>query len=67
MDQAEIPSVFEALKGITAYGAYQYFEEDAKGTLACGKTAYFTRLQQNPLTVDRNDIKEIRTNAKSVE
>ena len=34
LDQAEIPSVFEALKGITAYGAYQYFEEDAKGTLA---------------------------------
>lgn len=32
-------SVLEALKAITKYGAYQYFEEDTKGTIVPGKTA----------------------------
>ena len=53
-------SVLEALKAITKYGAYQYFEEDTKGTIVPGKTADFVVLDQNPLTAKPEDLADVK-------
>ena len=39
------------VRAITAWGAYQYFEEAQKGTLEPGKRADMVRLSANPLSV----------------
>ncbi len=67
LDQKEIPSVLEALKAITVYGAWQAFEENSKGTLAPGKTADFAILDRNPLTTPADELQSIITNSKIVE
>ena len=51
--------VYDALRAVTIEGAYQYFEEDTKGSLECGKIADMVILNQNPLTVDPLQIREI--------
>ena len=53
-------SPYLALKSMTSWAAYQYFEEDSKGTLAAGKLADFVILDQNPMTVPSNQIKNIK-------
>lgn len=53
-------SVYEALRACTYGGAYEYFEEDIKGTIAVGKMADFVVLDKNPLKVDKMDIKNIK-------
>jgi len=53
-------SPYLALKSMTSWAAYQYFEEDSKGTLAPGKLADFVILDQNPMTVPSNQIKNIK-------
>lgn len=53
-------SVLEALKAVTKNAAYQYFEEDKKGTLDAGKYADLVILDQNPLKVDAMDIRNIK-------
>lgn len=53
-------SVLEALKGVTINAAYQYFEEDKKGTLKEGKLADMIILDQNPLEVFIDEIKNIK-------
>lgn len=50
----------EALKGITLYAAYQYFEEDLKGSIRPGKLANFVILDRDPTAVPPMDIKDIR-------
>lgn len=49
-----------ALKAITSNAAYEFFEEDSKGTLSEGKLADFVILDQNPLNVKPMDIKNIQ-------
>ena len=49
-DQRVAP--LDALKSITAWAAWQYFEDDSKGTLAEGKLADMVVLSDNPLTID---------------
>lgn len=52
--------VYTALKAITIYCAYQYFEEQTKGTIEEGKLADFVVLDKNPLTIEKEDIKQIQ-------
>ena len=50
----------DAVKSITINAAYQYFEEDSKGSLEPGKLADLVILDQNPLTIDPLKIKDIK-------
>ncbi len=61
-DQRVTP--LEALKAVTINAAYQYFEEDTKGSIEVGKLADLVILDGNPLTVGPmaiNDIKVVET------
>ena len=49
----------QALHAITLGAAYQYFEEDQKGSITPGKRADLVVLGANPLTVDPDMIKDI--------
>ena len=51
---------YVALESITKWAAYQYFEEDSKGTLAPGKLADIVILDKNPVKVDPLKIKYIK-------
>lgn len=53
-------SVYDALKAITIHGAYQYFEEDKKGSIREGKLADLVILDQNPLKVNPMDLRYIQ-------
>ncbi len=50
---------YEALQAITSWSAYQHFEEGRKGTLSPGKVADLVVLDQNPLKVEADAIKDI--------
>jgi len=50
---------YEALQAITIWSAYQHFEEDRKGSLSPGKLADLVILDQNPLKVNPDAIKDI--------
>src|SRR5262249_14384040 len=53
-------SITEALKALTIYAAYQYGEEQRKGSIEVGKLADFVILSQNPMTIDRDKIMEMK-------
>ncbi len=53
-------TIMEAIKGITINGAYQYFEEDSKGSITTGKRADMVILDKNPLEVEPDAIKDIQ-------
>ena len=52
-------TVWQAMKAITINGAYQYFEENEKGTISAGKIADVVILDKNPLCTEHDDIKDI--------
>jgi len=61
--KAQGVSVYDALKGVTSYAAWQNFEEDIKGTIEVGKLADFVVLDENPLTINPIEIKDISVSA----
>jgi len=52
--------VRDALKAITINAAYQYQEENDKGSLKEGKLADLVILDQNPLTIDPRKLRDIK-------
>ncbi|MBD7947135.1 amidohydrolase [Psychrobacter sp. Sa4CVA2] len=50
---------YQALKAITTNAAYEYYEENSKGTLTKGKLADLVILDANPLTVSADKLKDI--------
>lgn len=55
----QIP-VLEAIKAVTINSAYQYGEENLKGSIKEGKKADLVILDKNPLKIDKDDIKNIK-------
>lgn len=53
-------SVYEALKAITIDAAYEYFEENLKGSIKVGKLADLVVLDRSPLAVDKMEIRNIK-------
>lgn len=51
---------YEALRAVTINAAYQYFEEDRKGSIRVGKDADLVILDRDPLAVDPMEIKDIQ-------
>ncbi|MFN3838148.1 MAG: amidohydrolase [Brevundimonas sp.] len=49
-----------ALKAMTIWAAWQHFEDDRKGSLAIGKLADMTLLEDNPLTADPETLAAIK-------
>lgn len=49
-----------ALKAQTLWAAYQHFEEGSKGSLEPNKLADFAILSENPLTMERSRLNELR-------
>ncbi|NKB33046.1 MAG: amidohydrolase family protein [Pseudomonadales bacterium] len=52
-------TVLEALYAVTQGAAYQYFEEQEKGSITVGKRADFVILEENPLTIDPLDLADV--------
>ena len=52
-------SPYDALRSITSWAAYQYFEETLKGSIKQGKLADFVILDKNPVKVKPTTIKDI--------
>ena len=53
-------SALQALRATTIDAAWQIFQEDDRGSLEVGKLADMVILSENPLTVDKGQIKDIR-------
>ena len=53
-------TVMEALYAITQGAAYQYFEEDEKGSITPGKRADLVILETNPLAVDPAQLADVK-------
>ena len=53
-------TIQEALHAVTLGAAYQYFEEDTKGSFAVGKQADLVILETNPLTTDPAQLEHIQ-------
>ena len=59
LGEAQRISPEEAIRAMTANAAYQYFEEDSKGSLTPGKQADLVILSENPANVPAETILEI--------
>ena len=53
-------SAMQAFRALTIDAAYQYGEEDRKGSIAPGKLADLVVLDRNPLAIDASQIKDVR-------
>lgn len=53
-------SVLEAIKAVTINAAYQYGEEEIKGSLKAGKKANFIIVDKNPLKIAKDELRDIK-------
>lgn len=60
LKQDESVSIQDAIKAVTINAAYQMYDEERKGSLEVGKEADFIVLDQNPLTIDVDEIKNLK-------
>ena len=60
LGEEEKIDVLDALKAITINGAYQYFEENIKGSIKENKLADLVILNDNPLKIEKEKIKDIK-------
>lgn len=60
LEEEENISVYEGLKAMTIYGAYQYGEERNKGMIKEGYVADFTILDKNPLEIPVEEVKNVK-------
>lgn len=60
LKQEECVSRYDAFAAITKNAAYQYHEEDTKGTITEGKRADFVLLSQNPFEVPVDELLTIQ-------
>lgn len=60
LDEDQKVSVYDALRAITANGAYQYGEEQRKGTLEAGKLADLAVLDRDPFAIDPAELRDVR-------
>lgn len=58
--EKERATPYQALKAITSHAAYEFFEEDSKGSISEGKLADFVILDKNPLKVEPMEIRGIK-------
>jgi predicted amidohydrolase YtcJ len=56
-------SVYDALRGSTIEAAYQFFEDDLKGSVEVGKLADFVILDKDPLTLPAAELRDLRVMA----
>jgi hypothetical protein len=52
--------VLDALKAVTINAAYQYHEENIKGSLEVNKKADFIIVDSNPLNIEKEKLKDIK-------
>ena len=57
---AQRVDVMTALKAMTIWPAWQHFEEDTKGSIEVGKLADFVVLDQDPTSVDPENLDQIK-------
>lgn len=60
LSETERISRFDALNAITVNGAWQYFEEENSGDISVGKKADFVVLDQDPLSDEVKDLRDIK-------
>ena len=53
-------SVLEAIKAVTINAAYQYGEEEIRGSLKTGKKADLIIVDKNPLKVAKDELRNIK-------
>jgi hypothetical protein len=53
-------SVYDGLRSLTTWAAYQNFDDAQKGTLEVGKLADFVVLDENPLKVEPNTLRDLQ-------
>ena len=53
-------SVLDSIKAVTLNSAYQYFEENEKGSIKEGKKADLIIIDKNPLKINTDEIKNIK-------
>jgi len=53
-------TVYEALNAMTLAAAWQYFEEDRKGSITAGKQADLVILDRDPIGADPDTLKDIK-------
>lgn len=58
--QSECITPMQAINAVTQNAAYQYFEENIKGSITPGKKADMIILNDNPLKINKQDIKNIK-------